>query len=102
MFSQQFHAWAQGTKSRLPQLVVSLQDAGILVSRAQHAAHHRPPYNNNYCIVSGVWNTFLDETKAFEALEMALFFKFWLRSRSWDQPSSEWTEDLEASAQIEA
>ncbi|OWM63910.1 hypothetical protein CDL15_Pgr006172 [Punica granatum] len=102
MFSQQFHAWAHGTKSRLPQLVVALQDAGILVSRAQHAAHHRPPYNNNYCIVSGVWNTFLDEMKVFQALEMVLFFKFGLQPRSWDEPSSEWTEDLEASAQIEA
>ncbi|PKI67954.1 hypothetical protein CRG98_011550 [Punica granatum] len=66
MFSQQFHAWAHGTKSRLPQLVVALQDAGIL------------------------------------ALEMVLFFKFGLQPRSWDEPSSEWTEDLEASAQIEA
>lgn len=102
MFSQQFHAWAHGTKSRLPQLVVALQDAGILVSRAQHAAHHRPPYNNNYCIVSGAWNSFLDENKVFEALEMALFLRFGLRPRSWDDPSSEWTEDLEASARIEA
>ncbi|KAJ4726096.1 fatty acid desaturase 4, chloroplastic-like [Melia azedarach] len=51
MFSQQFHAWAHGTKSKLPPLVVALQDVGVLVSRSQHAAHHRPPYNNNYCIV---------------------------------------------------
>lgn len=102
MFSQQFHAWAHGTKSRLPRLVVALQDAGILVSRAQHAAHHRPPYNNNYCIVSGIWNNFLDENKVFEALEMVLFFKLGLQPRSWGEPSSEWTEDFEASAQREA
>ncbi|KAK4804886.1 hypothetical protein SAY86_004703 [Trapa natans] len=98
MFSQQFHAWAHGTKSRLPGAVVALQEAGILVSRAQHAAHHRTPYNNNYCIVSGAWNAFLDENKVFEALEMALFFRFGLRPRSWDEPSSEWTEDLIATA----
>ncbi|KAG2248464.1 hypothetical protein Bca52824_088092 [Brassica carinata] len=40
MFSQQFHAWAHGTKSKLPPLVVS----------KQHGEHHRAPYNNNYCI----------------------------------------------------
>ncbi|XVF03905.1 hypothetical protein REPUB_Repub05bG0033700 [Reevesia pubescens] len=61
MFSQQFHAWSHGTKSKLHPLVVALQDAGVLVSRSQHSAHHRPPYNSNYCIVSGVWNKLLDK-----------------------------------------
>ncbi|KAI4388181.1 hypothetical protein MLD38_000534 [Melastoma candidum] len=53
MMSQQFHSRAHNTKSRLPPVVVALQDAGVLVSRLQYAAHHRPLYNNNYCIVSG-------------------------------------------------
>ncbi|XP_042478163.1 fatty acid desaturase 4, chloroplastic [Macadamia integrifolia] len=95
MFSQQFHAWAHGTKSRLPPLVVALQDAGVLVSRTQHATHHRPPYNNNYCIVSGAWNEFLDRQRVFEALEMVLFFKFGVRPRSWSEPNPEWTEESE-------
>ncbi|XP_074309563.1 fatty acid desaturase 4, chloroplastic-like [Silene latifolia] len=93
MFSQQFHAWAHSTKSKLPQIVVALQDVGVLVSRSQHAAHHRPPYNGNYCIVSGVWNKYLDENKVFEVLEMVLFFKFGLMPRSWSEPSLEWIED---------
>lgn len=92
MFSQQFHAWAHGTKSRLPAQVVALQDAGILVSRRQHSKHHQPPYNNNYCIVSGVWNKFLDKHKVFEALEMVLFSKLGVRPRSWSEPGSEWIE----------
>ncbi|XP_016466208.1 fatty acid desaturase 4, chloroplastic-like [Nicotiana tabacum] len=95
MFSQQFHSWAHGTKSKLPPLVVALQDAGILVSRSQHAAHHRPPYNNNYCIVSGAWNEYLDRSKVFELLEMIFFFKFGVRPRSWSEPNSEWTEETE-------
>ncbi|KAF8023764.1 hypothetical protein BT93_F1071 [Corymbia citriodora subsp. variegata] len=103
MFSQQFHSWAHSTKSKLPPPVVALQDLGLLVSRSQHAAHHRAPYNNNYRIVSGVWNEFLDDRKVFEALEMVLFFKFGLRPRSWSEPSSEWTEDVEEeSYQVEA
>lgn len=97
MFSQQFHAWAHSTKSKLHPLVVALQDAGVLVSRSMHAAHHRTPYNNNYCIVSGIWNQFLDKHKAFEALEMILFFKTGVRPRSWSEPSSEWTEEIEMS-----
>ena len=100
MFSQQFHAWAHTTKSKLPPLVAELQDVGLLVSRSQHAAHHRSPYNNNYCIVSGVWNEFLDEQMVFEALEMMLFFKLGVRPRSWSEPSSEWTEEAETPSQI--
>lgn len=95
MFSQQFHAWAHGTKSKLPPIVVALQDAGVLVSRSQHGAHHRAPYNNNYCIVSGIWNEFLDQHKVFEALEMVLFFKLGLTPRSWSEPDSDWTEEAE-------
>ncbi|GLT59399.1 hypothetical protein SLA2020_322200 [Shorea laevis] len=100
MFSQQFHAWAHGTKSKLPPLVVALQDVGVLVSRSQHSAHHRPPYNNNYCIVSGVWNQFLDKHKVFEALEMVLFFRLGVRPRSWSEPSMEWIEDTETASQV--
>ncbi|GER32938.1 Kua-ubiquitin conjugating enzyme hybridlocalisation domain [Striga asiatica] len=93
MFSQQFHAWAHTTKSRLPPVVAALQDGGVLVSRSQHAAHHRPPYSSNYCIVSGVWNEVLDGSRFFEALEMAVYFRFGVRPRSWDDPTSDWTED---------
>lgn len=102
MFSQQFHAWAHGKKSELPPLVVAMQDAGLLVSRTQHSAHHRPPYNNNYCIVSGIWNKLLDKTKVFEALEMILFFKLGVRPRSWTEPNSEWTEETEILEQTTA
>lgn len=95
MFSQQFHAWAHMTKSKLQPLVVALQDGGVLVSRSQHAAHHRPPYNNNYCIVSGAWNEVLDGCNFFEAMEMVIFFRFGVRPRSWSEPNSAWTEEAE-------
>ncbi|KAH6786403.1 fatty acid desaturase A [Perilla frutescens var. hirtella] len=100
MFSQQFHAWAHTTKSRLPAVVAALQDGGVLVSRSQHAAHHRPPYNNNYCIVSGVWNEILDGCKFFEALEMVIFFKLGVRPRSWTEPNSAWTEEPQTTSSL--
>ena len=37
-----------------------VQDAGILVSRKVHGAHHKAPFEGNYCIVSGFWNPILD------------------------------------------
>ncbi|KAL3632209.1 Fatty acid desaturase 4, chloroplastic [Castilleja foliolosa] len=95
MLSQQSHAWAHTTKSRLPPLVVALQDGGVLVSRSHHAVHHRSPYNSNYCIVSGVWNEVLDRSRLFEAMEMVIFFKFGVRPRSWAEPNSDWTEDAQ-------
>nr|GEW91655.1 hypothetical protein [Tanacetum cinerariifolium] len=86
MFSQKFHAWAHESRSKLPRIVVALQDAGLLISRSQHALHHRPPFSNTYCIVSGVWNSFLDKHKVYEALEMAVFLKFGKKPRSWGEP----------------
>lgn len=93
MFSQQFHAWSHSTKSKLPKIVLALQDYGVLVSRSQHADHHRSPYNCNYCIVSGIWNNFLDNNKVFEVLEMVILFQLGVKPRSWSEPSLEWTED---------
>ncbi|XP_054808673.1 fatty acid desaturase 4, chloroplastic-like [Prosopis cineraria] len=97
MFSLQIHAWAHRTKSRLPRLVVALQDAGVLVSQSKHAGHHRPPYNSNYCILSGAWNEFLDKHKVFEVLEKIVYSKLGVRPRFWSEPSSEWMEEIEKS-----
>ncbi|ESQ54567.1 hypothetical protein EUTSA_v10025879mg [Eutrema salsugineum] len=96
LFCQQFHAWAHGSKSKLPPLVVALQDMGLLLSRTQHVNHHRPPYNS-YCIVSGAWNKVLDESRFFESLEKLLYFKIGVRPRSWSDPNSQWTEETETS-----
>ena len=52
---------------------VCMQDAGILVSRKVHGAHHKAPFEGNYCIVSGFWNPILDaggaDTSFFRGLE---------------------------------
>ncbi|KAF0897757.1 hypothetical protein E2562_000468 [Oryza meyeriana var. granulata] len=93
VLSQQFHSWAHENPRRLPAGVEALQAAGVLVSRGQHAAHHRAPYNNNYCIVSGMWNGLLDRHMVFEALEMVVFFRTGVRPRSWGEPDAAWTED---------
>ncbi|KAL3639954.1 hypothetical protein CASFOL_014922 [Castilleja foliolosa] len=88
LFCQQFHAWAHTPKRKLPPLVVALQNAGIILAPPKHAAHHRPPYNNNYCIVSGAWNGFLDRSGFFVGLEVVLHRVFGYRPRSWGGPKS--------------
>ena len=35
----------------------------MLVSRRAHGAHHRAPFEGNYCIVSGIWNPVLDQAR---------------------------------------
>ncbi|XP_021758582.1 fatty acid desaturase 4, chloroplastic-like [Chenopodium quinoa] len=85
LFCQQFHAWSHTTNNKLPTIVVALQDLGVLVSRSQHAAHHHALFNSNYCIVSGIWNNFLDEIRVFEAFEKVIFFWFGVKPRSWNE-----------------
>nr|XP_034600040.1 fatty acid desaturase 4, chloroplastic-like [Setaria viridis] len=78
------HAWAHERRpSRLPPGVAALQAAGVLVSLPQHAEHHRPPYNTNYCTVSGMWNRVLDGCKVFEALEKVIYLATGVKPRSW-------------------
>ncbi|CAL5007963.1 unnamed protein product [Urochloa decumbens] len=84
VLSQQFHAWAHERRpARLPPGVTALQRAGVLVSRAQHAAHHRKAHNSNYCIVSGMWNGVLDGYKVLEAAEKVIYFATGVQPRSW-------------------
>ncbi|KAL0362243.1 UNVERIFIED_CONTAM: Fatty acid desaturase 4-like 1, chloroplastic [Sesamum calycinum] len=91
MFSLKFHAWAHTPRRKLPRVVAALQDAGIILRLSHHTAHHRPPYNSNYCTVSGICNRVLDEGKVLVAMEVALFRVIGVRPRSWAEPNSEWT-----------
>jgi hypothetical protein len=43
-----------------PLLPLAPQEAGLLIGRKAHGAHHRAPFEGNYCIVSGWWNELLD------------------------------------------
>nr|UDV78677.1 fatty acid desaturase 4.2 [Perilla frutescens] len=85
MFSLKFHAWAHTPRSKLPPLVAALQDAGVLLRWSEHTKHHRPPYNSDFCTVSGIWNRVLDESNILAAVEAALFRATGVRPRSWSE-----------------
>ncbi|GIL52588.1 hypothetical protein Vafri_8410 [Volvox africanus] len=90
--SQQFHAWSHMKKSELPPVVVALQDAGLLISRRMHGAHHRAPFEGNYCIVSGWWNPLLDSTGFFRGLEKVIHERMGIAPRCWEEPQEDWKE----------
>ena len=90
VMSQQIHAFAHMKKSQLPESIIALQDSGVLLSRKMHGTHHKPPYDINYCIVSGLWNPLLNETEAFKRAERSIFSKWKVAPRAWSETSEEW------------
>ncbi|KAL0452114.1 UNVERIFIED_CONTAM: Fatty acid desaturase 4, chloroplastic [Sesamum latifolium] len=84
LFSLKFHAWSHLPRRKLPPVVAALQDAGVILRWSQHRAHHRPPFNSNYCVVSGNCDRVL------LALEVAIFRVMGVKPRSWSEPISEW------------
>ena len=55
--------------SNLPAPVLFLQDNGLILSRSAHMAHHKKPFESNYCIVSGHCNGPLDRLGFFRRME---------------------------------
>uniref|UniRef100_J3MLQ3 Lipid desaturase domain-containing protein n=1 Tax=Oryza brachyantha TaxID=4533 RepID=J3MLQ3_ORYBR len=66
VLSQQFHSWAHENPHMHPRRRGAVGHRRARVARPAHV-HHWTPYNNNYCIVSGVWNELLDRHTVFEA-----------------------------------
>lgn len=95
--SQQFHAWSHMKKSELPAIVDIMQESGLLISRRDHGAHHKAPFDGNYCIVSGLWNPILDQDGSdngfFRTLERAVHKATGVEPRCWlDELPEDWQE----------
>lgn len=67
-FCQELHKWSHTLRSQCNPVVNWLQDYGVLVSRKAHLRHHRPPFETNYCIVTGHMNPILDRSNFFGKL----------------------------------
>lgn len=70
MMTNQIHQWAHMPTP--PAVVRRLQDAGVLLGRVEHAAHHRRPYDGHYCITTGWCNRPLEALKLFRRLELTM------------------------------
>lgn len=62
-----FHGWAHAR--RPPRIARQLQRAGLILTPARHARHHRGDHDRAYCVTSGWLNPVLDAVGFFTALE---------------------------------
>jgi len=50
-----------------------LQNSSIILSRKEHGLHHNSPFEGHYCILNGICNPILDNTKFFRHLEKLVY-----------------------------
>lgn len=65
--TNQVHQWAH--MQRPPSWVRWLQERRVILSRDEHALHHRAPYATYYCIATGWWNGLLGRVDFFRRAE---------------------------------
>ncbi len=70
MMTNQIHQWAHMPAPPVP--VRLLQDAGLILGRAEHATHHDRPYDAHYCITTGWCNRPLEAVGFFRAMERGI------------------------------
>lgn len=71
MISQELHKFSHMRST--PKNIKKLQDMGIILSKKEHGLHHNSPFEGHYCILTGVCNSFLDNSKFFRHLENIVF-----------------------------
>ncbi|CAN0122016.1 unnamed protein product [Ectocarpus fasciculatus] len=69
--SNEFHRFAHMTSP--PPLVSALQRFGVTVSRKEHGRHHSSPFEEKYCIVTGICNGPLDHFRVFRFMERVVY-----------------------------
>ena len=60
LLAQEFHRWSHTPPKMLPQWKRTLQSLGLALPFAEHIAHHKPPFDKHYCILTGGLNPILD------------------------------------------
>jgi hypothetical protein len=93
VLSQQTHAWAHMKPSDQPKIVTKLQDMNLMLTRKDHGAHHRSPFEGHYCIINGWWNPLLDDSHFFRKLERVIYEKTGVAPRCWTEDDFEVEED---------
>ena len=93
VLSQQTHAWAHMKPSEQPKIVTKLQDMNLMLTRKDHGAHHRSPFEGHYCIINGWWNPLLDDSRFFRKLERMIYEGTGVAPRCWTEDDFEVEED---------
>ncbi len=53
---QMAHLWAHLPPERVPRVVALLQRTRVLLGKPRHDLHHTPPFDKDFCIMTGVCN----------------------------------------------
>jgi len=70
--TNQIHKWSH--TYRPPQYVTLMQSLGLIVSKKDHAVHHRNPFDKYYCITHGWLNPILGSINYWKHLETTVTF----------------------------
>jgi len=70
--TNQIHKWSHTYK--LPVYVTLMQGYGIVLSKREHAVHHRNPFDKYYCITNGWLNPLLASIDFWKRLEAVVTF----------------------------
>ena len=65
VLAQEFHRWSHTPPSLLPRWKRSLQKHAIALPVREHLAHHKPPFDKHYCILTGRLNAWLDSSPVY-------------------------------------
>lgn len=75
--ANEVHAWAH-RRRQAPGFVAPLQAIGFIQSPAHHAAHHVPPHDQRYCVLTDWLNPLLDRIAFWRGIERVIPER-WLR-----------------------
>lgn len=53
---QMAHLWAHLPPERVPGVVRALHSTRVLLTKPKHDLHHTPPYDKDFCIMTGICN----------------------------------------------
>ena len=81
--ANQLHYWAHAKTA--PAAIRRLQRAGFVLSRREHAGHHRAPHAHGYCISTGWLNRPLDAIGFWRGLEKMVTVIFGAQPREGDR-----------------
>jgi len=70
--TNQIHKWSHTYK--LPFYVTLMMDMGLILSKRDHAIHHRNPFDKFYCITNGWLNPWLANIDFWKRLESVITF----------------------------
>jgi len=88
LVAQDFHRWTHTPPKLLPAWKRRLQKAGIALPFAEHLAHHKPPFDKHYCILTGKLNGVLDTKPLllWRRLEALVYHLNGVEPNSWKDP----------------